>query len=181
MALSHWLYPRAASGSAFPVPAAVSTTSPKRVVHVSSVAGHIPVFRAPIYGAAKFAITGFVRCLAPLEEQMGIRITAVSPGLVRTPLWMDHPEKLHNIDQEQDGWITPLEVAEAMLSCVEGNEHLGGTILEIGKDHTREVQAVNDPGPDLRPGAGIVASNGNVGDNEVREWLQDPCIWGLTK
>lgn len=118
MAISHWLHPPTASQPA-------STSNPKRIVHIASVAGYLPVFRAPMYGASKFGITGFVRCLAPLEAETGIRVTAVAPGVVRTPLWTEHPEKLVNVDQEQDGWVTPEEVARAMLATVEGYEHGG--------------------------------------------------------
>lgn len=178
MALSHWMHPRVSSESKFPVPEKASPSNPKRVVHVSSVAGHLPVFRAPLYGAAKFAITGFVRCLEPLEASHGVRVTAVAPGLVRTPIWTEHPEKLLNINQEKDGWITPLEVAEAMLSCVEGDTNVGGTILEIGTDHTRQVKVINDPGPDFRPGRGIKASNGKFGDDEAYGLLEDASVWG---
>lgn len=178
IALSHWLYPRTPeSGAAAPEKA--SPSNPKRVIHVSSVAGHVPVWRAPIYGAAKFGVSGFVRSLAKLEPIAGVRVAAVAPGLVRTPLWTEHPEKLQNVDEDKDGWITPLQVAEAMLSCVEGDEHIGGTILEIGKDHVRQVTLANDPGPDVRPGRGIIASNGAAGDLEVMDFLGDSSIWGI--
>ncbi|KAF4981439.1 hypothetical protein FZEAL_2751 [Fusarium zealandicum] len=179
LAISHWMHPRAPSNSEeFSTPAKVSAEAPKRVVHISSIAGQMPVFRAPMYGAAKFGITGFVRCLANLESA-GIRVNAVAPGVVRTPLWTEHPEKLKYVDQSQDSWVTPHEVAQAMLSCVENDEHIGGTVLEVGKDNTRQVKVFDDPGPDLKdPKKGFTTSNSEEGNQSVWSWLSKISIWG---
>lgn len=178
IAISHWLYPRQIPNSAFPVPEKASPTNPKRVVHISSVAGQMPVFRAPLYGASKHAISGFVRCLAPLDAEVGVRVSAVAPGVVRTPLWTEHPEKMVNIDEKKDGWVTPQEVAAAMLKLAEDGQYGGGTVLEVGKDNMREVGAINDPGPDLNPEKGLAVSNGAGGDDMAWAWLKDAGIWG---
>ncbi|ETS85577.1 hypothetical protein PFICI_03602 [Pestalotiopsis fici W106-1] len=175
LAMSHWLHPRPSANSKFPTPKPVSLQNPKRVIHISSVAGQLPVFRAPIYGATKHAISGFVRCLAPVAD-VGISVTAVAPGVVKTPLWTDHPEKLVNVNEGQDAWVTPQEVAEAMLQCVQ--QEPGGTILEVGSKFVRPVKAVNDPGPDLDPKRGLATSNTDKGNSMVWEWLQDPKFWG---
>ncbi|KAH7374451.1 hypothetical protein B0T11DRAFT_535 [Plectosphaerella cucumerina] len=180
LAISHWLHPSTyAADSKWPAPQAASLESnPKRVVHLSSLAGQLPVFRAPMYGASKFAISGFVRCLAPLESEKGIRVTAVAPGIVRTPLWTENPDKLANVDQERDGWVTPEEVAEAMVRLIQDEEFVGGTVLEVGKGSTRVVHAYNDPGPDMSPGKGLITGNASKGDDMVRGWLNDKSIWG---
>ncbi|CAH0055661.1 unnamed protein product [Clonostachys solani] len=178
LAISNWLHPRELpQSSPFPRPAKVSPSNPKRVIHIASVASYLPVFRAPLYGASKFAIAGFVRSIAPLEERYGIRVNAVAPGVVRTPLWWDHPEKLANVDETRDAWVTPDEVAEAMLSCVEDENKRAGLLLEVGSGRTREVGTFNDPGPDSAPEAGIVTSNSAVGDNEVHDFLESSDVW----
>ena len=179
LALQYWLYPPQGKDGTKIAPASVNNQ--KRVIMISSVAGHVPVFRAPIYGATKYAITGFTRCLANLEPRNAVRVNAVAPGLVKTPIWMEHPEKLVNIDQEKDGWVTSEEVAQAMLDCVQKESLIGGTILEIGKDHTREVGVFNDPGPNMSPGSGIVTSKLEEGDKMVQGWLGDENVWGLKK
>lgn len=176
IAISHWLHPQPIQGQK--VPAAASLSNPKRIIHIASVASQVPVFRAPLYGASKFAIHGFVRCLAQLETLFGIRVNAVAPGLVQTPIWTEHPEKLMNLDLSRDAWITPLEVAEAMLNCVESESRVGGTVIEVGAGRTREIAVFNDPGPDPRPEAGLMSSNGAAGNEEVKKWLQDGTIWG---
>jgi NAD(P)-dependent dehydrogenase (short-subunit alcohol dehydrogenase family) len=169
MAISYWLHGNGAKAS---------LENPKRVIHISSIAGQTPVFRAPMYGASKFGITGFVRCLATLE-QVGIRVNAVAPGVVRTPLWTEHPEKLKNVNEAQDAWVTPHECAQAMLECVESERYLGGTVLEVGRGNTREVQVFNDPGPDFKdPSKGFTTSNGKEGDASIWNWLGEKDIWG---
>lgn len=177
LAISHWLHPREVPGSRVPTPKKVSPQNPKRIIHIASVASQIPVFRAPLYGASKFAISGFVRSIAPIEEY-GIRVNAVAPGVVRTPLWSDNPEKLANVDQSKDAWVTPEEVAAAMLDCIESESKRGGLMLEIGAGHTREVTVFNDPGPDPRPEAGLITSNSAIGNQEVYGFLDDSSVWG---
>ncbi|PTB70289.1 NAD(P)-binding protein [Trichoderma citrinoviride] len=180
MAISHWLYPRPpAEGSKFDkAPPKVSLDNPKRVIHITSVAAQVPTFRAPLYGASKFGLQGFIRCLTQLEPRIGVRINGVAPGIVRTPLWTEHPEKLMNVNDAQDAWVTPQEVAQAMLQCVEDNENIGGTILEVGAGNTRRVKVFNDEGPDRDPAKGLITSNNDLGDGEVVEWLQQGAIWG---
>ncbi|XP_044721300.1 short chain dehydrogenase domain-containing protein [Hirsutella rhossiliensis] len=129
MAISHWLYPKSMPNSKFPIVAKTTPSNPKRIIHIASVAAQVPVFRAPLYAASKFAISGFVRSLGGLDTY-GVRVNAVAPGFVRTPLWTENPDKLANIDENRDVWVTPLEVAEAMLSCIESEDKVGGTVIE---------------------------------------------------
>ena len=145
----------------------VSPSNPKSIVHISSIAGQATPIVAPMYNATKHAINGFVRSLGPLEANMGIRVAAVAPGVVKTPLWTDNQEKLKAVGGE-DQWVTPEEVAVVMLALVEddsvddrrlidGEEGQkvpirGGSILEVSKGHVRDVQAYMDPGPGHREG-----------------------------
>lgn len=121
-----------------------------------------------MYVATKHGINGLVRSLAQLDKEVGIRVTAVAPGVIKTPLWTDHPEKLKMVNEEKDGWVTPEEVAKVMLALVERDEVseadsgmrtdggktipiAGGTILEVSKE-VREVAIFNDAGPLGRAG-----------------------------
>ncbi|CAM1508635.1 Fc.00g054830.m01.CDS01 [Cosmosporella sp. VM-42] len=178
MAISHWMHPQPIQKGRRQGPTAASSNNPKRIIHIASVASQVPVFRAPLYGASKFAISGFVRSLAPLETSCGIRVNAVAPGIVRTPIWTEHPEKLKNLDLSKDAWVTPQEVAEAMLGCIENKSRVGGTIIEVGAGRLREVGVYNDPGPDPLPEAGLMSSNSAAGNEEVKDWLKDRTIWG---
>jgi NAD(P)-dependent dehydrogenase (short-subunit alcohol dehydrogenase family) len=150
---------------------------PKRVLIVSSIAGQTSNLSTPIYVAAKHAMNGFVRSLGPLEAQTGIRVNGVAPGLIKTPLWTEHPEKLAFVDEERDAWATPEEVAEAMLRCLEEPELGGGTILEVGKGQTRVVGQFNDPGPS---GEGHTVSRLKEGEEQVYGWLTNEG-WGKSR
>lgn len=143
-----------------------SNIRPKHLIHISSIAGQNSAFAAPIYVATKHAINGLVRSLSKLDR-LGIRVTAVAPGVIKTPLWTDHPEKLKMVDDSADEWVTPEEVAEVMLALVQQDQVSetigdrsgrgpqfavnGGTILEVSKT-VRVVKQFNDPGPGNRPG-----------------------------
>ncbi|KAJ5104586.1 Short-chain dehydrogenase/reductase SDR [Penicillium alfredii] len=95
--------------------------SPKHIVHITSVAGQNPVFSTPIYAASKHALNGFVWSMANLDKDLGIRVTAVAPGVIKTPLWTEHPEKLKMVDGS-DEWVTPEEVATVMLALVQQDQ-----------------------------------------------------------
>jgi len=146
----------------------ISQKKPGVITHISSIAAQNPFLPAPIYVATKHAISGFVRSLAELETPPAplpkIRVNGVAPGVIKTPLWTEHPEKLKMINPEFDDWATPEEVAEAMLDLVQKPEYVGGTILEVGKDQRRRVEPYNDPGP---KGSGNTVSNSETEKAEI--------------
>lgn len=156
------------------------------------MAGQNASFAAPVYSATKHAISGFVRSMANLDKLYGIRVTAVAPGIIKTPLWTEHPEKLKMIN-DSDTWVTADEVGEVMLALVqqdkvseiigasgsagEGRQFdiEGGTILEVSKK-VRAVAPFNDPGPGTKPGA--VATHALTVEKETIELL-DQRGWGV--
>jgi len=133
LAISRWLNPSSSNPSM-----KASTSNPKRVVHISSIAGQVPGFPHPLYQASKHAISGFIRSVAPLDT-LGIRVNGVAPGVIKTPLWTDHPEKMKMVDENVDEWVLPEEVAEAMLRCCEDDAVVGGYVMEVLKGKTRNV------------------------------------------
>lgn len=165
---------------------------PKHIVHISSIAGQTAAFAAPIYAATKHAINGLVRSLAKLEN-LGIRVTAVAPGVIKTPLWTDNPEKLKMVLESSDEWVTPEEVGEVMLALVQQEEVSevigdrsgqgkqfkvsGGNIYEVSKT-VRLVNQFNDEGPGNRPGN--TASDHASVEKESFELLAKPG-WGRSK
>jgi NAD(P)-dependent dehydrogenase (short-subunit alcohol dehydrogenase family) len=166
---------------------------PKHIVHISSIAGQNANLAAPIYCATKHAINGFVWSLANLDKKLGIRVTAVAPGVIKTPLWTDHPEKMKMVDDSTDVWVTPEEVAEVMLALVQQEQVSeiigdrsghgpqfkveGGTILEVSKT-VRLVSQFNDPGPGNRPGN--TASDHHAIEEESYQLMSEKG-WGLSK
>lgn len=57
------------------------------VVNTASVAGHIGVAQMPAYIASKHAVLGLTKSVALEYAQQGVRINAVSPGVVSTDLY----------------------------------------------------------------------------------------------
>jgi len=171
LAISAFLNPKDAKDK-------VSLSNPKRIVLTSSIAGQATGLPTPLYFASKHAINGFTRSLGGLDESLGIRVNAVAPGVVRTPLWTDHPEKLEWFNEEADVWIAPEEVAGQMLRLLEDEGLPGGTVLEVAAHGTsRMVTAFNDPGPQ---GEGHRVSKAADAVTEVYKLLgQDG--WGKTK
>ena len=169
LAIAAWLSPK-------PGQQKVSPTNPKRIVHVSSIAAQTSALTVPLYIASKHALSGFVRSLAGLDG-LGMRVNGVAPGVIKTPLWTEHPEKLKLVDERQDDWASTEEVATAMLKMLEEETMVGGTILEVGHNQTRIVQALNDPGPS---GSGNTVSGSMIGYKEVLEWLGQEG-WGRIK
>jgi 3-hydroxybutyrate dehydrogenase len=149
----------------------------KSVILISSTAGQKTPFTAPMYAAAKHAINGFVRCLAPLERKAGIRVSAVAPGVVRTPLWTEDASKSIAVEEGKDAWVEPGDVARVMLGLIvedelQNNEDpervttQGGSIIEVTAGNIRNVKAFNDSGPDGRPGSTV----SNMSLLEDRVW-----------
>ncbi|TQV97934.1 hypothetical protein V2A60_006352 [Cordyceps javanica] len=165
LALQHWLRPDNAARQ--------TPETPKRVVNVASIAGYMPVFPCPLYVAAKHGVVGFTRSMAPLEDATGIRVSAIAPGPVSTPMLNEHPNKDDVFNDDLDVLIDVEEVADALLLLLESEDHPGGTILEIGHKFTRNVSTWNDPGPTQEPRNGTTLSNlKNTGENIIKS-LQD--------
>ena len=65
-----------------------------RIVVTASLAGLTSIPSDPIYGLTKHAVIGFVRSVAPQLAERGLRISAVCPGIVDTPMVAPQREQL---------------------------------------------------------------------------------------
>lgn len=72
----------------------------------------------PLYIATKWGLRGFIYNMAEIEEARHIRVAGVAPGIVRTPLWLNHEDKrkmcVGEDGKEQTDWTTPEEVAQVV-------------------------------------------------------------------
>jgi 3-oxoacyl-[acyl-carrier protein] reductase len=88
------------------------------IVNVSSVAGLMGLEVAPHYGAAKAGILGFTRSVAREVASRGIRVNAICPGWIDTPILDPLPPMVRLLAQRQTplGRLgTPDEVASVAL------------------------------------------------------------------
>jgi NAD(P)-dependent dehydrogenase (short-subunit alcohol dehydrogenase family) len=128
------------------------------IVATASIAGLTAYPTDPIYGATKHAVVGFVRSVAAQLEHRGIRINAVCPGFVETPMLRGAVESFR---RQNFPLLQPEDVAEAVVQIIE-SDHAGeifvcqpGRICELyefrGIPGPRGEGAEGVEPPDLTP------------------------------
>jgi NAD(P)-dependent dehydrogenase (short-subunit alcohol dehydrogenase family) len=121
------------------------------IVATASLAGLVPSPEDPIYTLTKHAVVGFVRSVAPQLEERGIRINAVAPGFVETPL----------IDTSRftdAGFplLQPGAVARAVLGAARCTETGQVWVVQPGREPL-QFHFPNVPGPRDASGASVGA------------------------
>jgi NAD(P)-dependent dehydrogenase (short-subunit alcohol dehydrogenase family) len=96
------------------------------IVATASLAGLIAFAPDPIYTATKHAVVGFVRSVAAQLDAKGIRINAVCPGIVDTPLIGQARERLQEAGFPM---IEPDDIAKAVVACMTGEYTTGACLV----------------------------------------------------
>lgn len=91
------------------------------ILITSSVAGVVPVVWEPIYTASKHAVQAFVHTLRRQVAPNGLRVGAVLPGPVVTPLIDDWPKAKLEDALANGSLMQPVEVAEAVMFMLTRN------------------------------------------------------------
>jgi ribitol 2-dehydrogenase len=91
------------------------------IVVTSSVAGVVPVLWEPIYTASKHAVQAFVHTVRRQVADKGIRVGAVLPGPVVTPLIDDWPKAKLEEALANGSLMEADEVAEAVMFMLTRN------------------------------------------------------------
>jgi len=109
------------------------------VVNVASVLGRAGYESAPAYVAAKHGVVGLTRATAQEQADRGVRVNAVCPGFIDTPMLdevgvtadesvQEHVKGLHPMDRFGD----PREVADAIVwLCSSEASYVTGTALPV--------------------------------------------------
>jgi NAD(P)-dependent dehydrogenase (short-subunit alcohol dehydrogenase family) len=121
------------------------------IVVTASLAGLVPSPADPIYTLTKHAVIGFVRSVAPQLEERGIRINAVAPGFVETPLIDSAPFTAAGFPLLQ-----PETVAQAVLAAARDSETGQVWVVQPGRDPLA-FRFPNVPGPRDASGASVGA------------------------
>ncbi|GBQ11550.1 SDR family oxidoreductase [Swaminathania salitolerans] len=85
------------------------------IVITSSVAGVVPIVAEPIYTGSKHAIQAFTHTCRRQLAPHGVRIGAIQPGPVVTPLIDDWDPDRRKAALEGGGMMQPSDVAEALI------------------------------------------------------------------
>lgn len=85
------------------------------IIVTSSVAGVVPVVFEPIYTASKFAVQAFVHTVRRQVIKHGVRIGAVLPGPVVTPLLKDWTKDRLERELANGSMMQPSDVAECVV------------------------------------------------------------------
>lgn len=121
------------------------------IVVTASLAGIVPLATDPLYSLTKHAVVGFVRSVAAQLERRQIRIAAVAPGIVDTPLIAETRALL---EQARFPLLRPEEVAETVLRAARSGR--SGEIWAIQPG--REAEPFRFPNvPGARDAAGTSA------------------------
>lgn len=108
------------------------------IVNIASVAGLRGFPQLSPYVASKFGVVGITRSVAIEYARLGVRVNAVCPGDIRTPMYerycLEHPEyEALAIEAHPLGRIgEPLEVAEAAVwLCSDAASFITGQALAV--------------------------------------------------
>jgi len=100
------------------IPAMLKTGEGGAIVNLASIAGLLAVNRNAAYVAAKHGIIGLTKAAAREHGEHGIRVNAIGPGYINTPVYAGRPtERLAGIARQHalQRFGEPDEVAAAIV------------------------------------------------------------------
>lgn len=119
------------------------------IVVTASLAGLTAMPQDPIYSGTKHFLIGFVRSVAPQLSERGIRINAVCPGIVDTPILGE--EGRARLLAADFPLLTPEDVAVAVLFAAESDDTGEAWVVQPGRE-PESYRFGGVPGPRV-PGA----------------------------
>jgi NAD(P)-dependent dehydrogenase (short-subunit alcohol dehydrogenase family) len=122
------------------------------IVVTASLAGLVAAPQDPLYTLTKHAVVGFVRSVAPQLSARGIRINAVAPGFVDTPL-LGEEGRARFVDA---GFplLQPDDVAHAIVTAARSDDTGQVWIVQPGREPV-PFGFPNVPGPRDAAGAAV--------------------------
>jgi len=115
----------------------VALNKPGGIVNIASTLGLMAAPKRAAYTTSKHAVVGLTRQMALELGEKNIRVNAVAPGVIRTPLterYFQDPEMAQTIrDIHALGrWGDPKDIANAILFLADAeNAFVTGTILTV--------------------------------------------------
>ena len=110
---------------------------PGAIVNTASLIGLWPMPGAPVYAAAKAGVVNFTRSLGYLAEESGIRVNAICPELVDTPMALGLGEEQLGELRRSGGILTPEVIAAGVVELIEDDSR-AGAIMQVTSSGGRE-------------------------------------------
>ena len=105
------------------------------IVNCASSAGLVAAEGLPAYVAAKHGVVGLTKTAALEYSRQGIRVNAVCPGMIETPMWNSIPPDMAKalIEASPAGRFgSPHEIATAVLwLCDDGASFVNGQAIAV--------------------------------------------------
>lgn len=132
-------------GVVFGVRALARTMQPgSAIVATGSLAGLTAVPADPIYALTKHAVIGFVRSVAPMLETRCIKINAVCPGFVDTPM-LDASGGREAFEAAEFPLLRPEDVADAVWTAATSPDTGAAWFVQPGR--VEQFRFPRLPGP----------------------------------
>ena len=132
--------------------AALRTQSSGTICLVASVAGQIGSQTDPPYSAAKAGLINFTQCAAKDLAPYGIRVNAVAPGMVKTPMnqqvWQAWRDSCATHTLSYDQWAEEKIKSTAPLGRWQTCDDVAEAILFLASDGAKNItgQTINVDG-----------------------------------
>jgi 2-hydroxycyclohexanecarboxyl-CoA dehydrogenase len=114
------------------------------IVNVASEAGRVGSQGSAVYSAAKAGVIGFTRAVARESSRFGVRVNAVAPGPIDTPLLNAAPTELGEIGERLKAGM----IAATSMRRIGQPEEVAATIAFLASDDASFItgQTVNVSG-----------------------------------
>ena len=115
------------------------------VINTASMGGLLPMPNSPVYAATKAGVVNFTRSLAYLALDSRIRVNAVCPSYVDTPLVRRGGiDRMNEVAAQVGGILQPEDIAAGVVELVEDDSR-AGAIMRVtvrgGRDFARDIRA----------------------------------------
>ncbi|KAF4973792.1 hypothetical protein FSARC_21 [Fusarium sarcochroum] len=161
LAMDYWLEHREVEGN---------------LLFVASLGAYVHSIQTPLYFASKAAIVSFVKSMSRLRSALGIRIAAICPGAVDTPIF--YPDYCRKRVRPDDLTLTAEECAGIIMDVLTKSKYGDGNIVQVMRVGTKEepdISVREVPLERLYPTGGPVGPENHLLEEEEKfiEQLKD--------
>lgn len=114
------------------------------IINTASMGGLLPMPGSPVYAATKAGVVNFSRSLGYLAAESRIRVNAICPSYVDTPLVRrGGDERVAEMTAQMGGILLPDDIAAGVIELVEDDSRAGSVMrvtVRGGRDYAREVR-----------------------------------------